>query len=131
MKIYMAARYSRREEMHLYAAVLTGEGHQVTSRWILGTHEAADDDTRRWAEFWQDDCDDIDRSDTLILFTERGAVPRNTRMVEFGRAQGRAGMRLVVVGPVENPACAAPGVLQFDTWGEFVQSIIDATEGGQ
>jgi hypothetical protein len=38
MKIYLAARYSRRPEMCRYAQQLENLGYEVTSRWLNGTH---------------------------------------------------------------------------------------------
>ena len=36
MKIYLAARYSRIEELNVYAQELRDMGYEVTSRWLLG-----------------------------------------------------------------------------------------------
>ena len=36
MKIYLAARYSRMEELRGYADELAAAGHVITSRWICG-----------------------------------------------------------------------------------------------
>jgi hypothetical protein len=126
MKIYMAARYSRRLEILAYATALAAEGHEITSRWLNGTHEARDGDTRRWGEFAQDDIDDIGQSDTVIAFTERDGPGRNRggRHVEFGVGL-ITGRKMIVIGPVENVFHALPGVLQFDTWGAFMAVLLD------
>lgn len=81
MKIYLAARYSRREELCRYRSELEDLGHQVTSRWLHGNHqiddaglsaEAAQDERIRFAtEDWQDLMD----ADWCISFTE---VPRQS-----------------------------------------------------
>ena len=42
MKIYMAARYSRRLELCGYREKLQELGHEVTSRWLNGTHQITD-----------------------------------------------------------------------------------------
>lgn len=39
MKIYLAARYGRREELAGYRKELEAEGHIVTSRWLRGNHD--------------------------------------------------------------------------------------------
>ena len=121
MKIYLAARYGRRIEMLGIAQCLTRAGHQVTSRWIDGCHEAADGDTDRWQEFAQDDLDDILRADTVVSFTERQAFPHGSRHVEFGMAY--AWCKMVIIGPLENPFHALPGVLRFDTLAEFLDAL--------
>ena len=36
MKLYLASRYDRREELATIAGVLEEQGHQVTSRWLAG-----------------------------------------------------------------------------------------------
>ena len=45
MEIYLAARYSRLDELSSYAADLRALGHTVEARWLLGNqqlHEGAD-----------------------------------------------------------------------------------------
>ena len=41
MKIYLAAKYSRMEELREYRNQLIALGHTVTSRWLDGNHEQA------------------------------------------------------------------------------------------
>ena len=118
MRIYMAARYSRRLELLAYAKELRAAGHEVTSRWLNGTHEAADNDTSRWGDFAKDDLEDIRRSDVIVLFTETALVPRNSRMVELGIALGLA-KRIIIVGPRENVFCCLPDVLVYRSWEDF------------
>lgn len=45
MKIYLAARYSRREELCGYRDELTNLGHNVQARWLNGEHQLANDGT--------------------------------------------------------------------------------------
>lgn len=115
MKTYIAAMYSRRVEMLDYAGQLTRAGHTVTSRWLNGTHEAADGDKSQWGDFASDDLEDISKAECLILFTETHTPPRNSRMVEMGYALG-IGVRVVVVGPIENVFCQLPDVLRYASW---------------
>ena len=120
MKFYLAARYGRREELLEYAKRLRGLGHEITARWLYGSHEAADDDKSHWKDFAQDDFDDIIGSDVLISFTEHELHPRGSRHVEFGIAL-RGGQRLVVIGPVENVFHAMPEVLVYPDWETFLE----------
>lgn len=122
MKIYLAARYGRRLEIQQYANELLARGHQVIARWLDGLHEAADGDRRRWAQFAQDDLDDIRRCDTVVSFTESGLHPRGSRHVEFGIALAMEKM-LVVIGPVENVFHALPRVLVFPTFADFLSVV--------
>lgn len=45
MNIYLAARYSRREELSAYRAELEILGHSVQARWLNGEHQLANDGT--------------------------------------------------------------------------------------
>lgn len=45
MKIYLAARYSRREELVAYRKQLQDIGHDVQARWLNGEHQLANDGT--------------------------------------------------------------------------------------
>ena len=126
MRIYLAARYSRREELCGYRSELERLGHTVTARWLNGEHQAADDDPGPLAEqFAQHDYDDLRYSDLLINFTEapRSDANRGGRHVEFGIALGwvREGyelgpQRVMVVGPRENVFHWLAPIEQFDTW---------------
>jgi hypothetical protein len=126
MKIYLAARYSRRTELLGFAKELESLGHRITSRWLLGDHllddkglsvQAADSERERFAcEDW---CDLMD-SDMVISFTEepRGTTSRGGRHVEFGAAMAR-GKQCVVIGHRENVFHHLPGVEFYKTWAEF------------
>lgn len=103
VRVYLAARYGRRDEMQGTARWLRSLGYVVTSRWV----ECEDDDqmdspeAARWAV---NDVTDVLASDVLVLFGERAGVPgagRGGRMVELGVALG-AGKEIIIVGPVEN-----------------------------
>lgn len=39
MNFYLAARYSRREELCGYRSQLENDGHTVTGRWLNGSHQ--------------------------------------------------------------------------------------------
>jgi hypothetical protein len=99
MKIYLASRYDRREELAGIARLLEAQGHHVTSRWLEG-HGAPDADSALY------DLTDVIVADALVLFTEEPTAhvayaARGGRHVEFGYAL-RAGKRMFVVGPREN-----------------------------
>ena len=74
MKVYLAARYSRREELCGYREQLVAMGHEVTSRWLNGEHQALDEElvTRPSLamRFALDDLEDIEASRMLVAFTE-------------------------------------------------------------
>ncbi len=134
MRIYLAARYSRREEMRIIAAELETMGHEVTSRWINGSHELTDhpayeDRTRLACE----DMQDLYRADVVISFTEqpRAALDnpgRGGRHVEFGLALRNPGQRKIVVGWRENVFHYLPEVEFYETWEQAKKALKD--QGG-
>ena len=42
MKVYLAARYSRRDELNGYADELRAAGHRVDARWLRGEPRTAE-----------------------------------------------------------------------------------------
>lgn len=123
MKIYLAARYSRREELCGYAEDLRNLGHTITSRWLAGSHQVSDaglseegspEERQRFAE---EDWADLMSAECCVSFTEqpRVANSRGGRHVEFGAALA-AGKRCVVVGPRENVFCCLRQVEHHQDW---------------
>lgn len=132
MRVYLAARYSRRLELCEYRERIDSiEGFQVKSRWLNGEHQISDQgvpigekgeslvecpegdngslDPRACAlraKFAEDDVDDVLESDVLIAFTEppRSNSSRGGRHVELGIAIG-SGKLVCVVGHRENIFC--------------------------
>lgn len=130
VKIYLAARYSRREELCGYRAELEALGHRVTSRWLNGNHqiddaglsaEAAQEERVRFAS---EDWNDLMAADWCISFTEtpRSSNSRGGRHVEFGAALA-TGKVCVVVGPRENVFHCLPGVEWFPDWTAFATDL--------
>jgi nucleoside 2-deoxyribosyltransferase len=116
VKIYLAARYSKHPEMREAAAYLAARGHEVTSRWINGSHELGDhptDEARR--RLAVEDCEDLRSADVVIAFSEAPRTVSNQRggrHVEFGMALA-LGKPIYVVGPKENVFHYLPGVCHF------------------
>lgn len=146
--VYLAARYSRREELAEYAAVLGFAGFSVTSRWLQGQHQIDDDGrpigddkeqrfedpdddapeiVRLRQRFVMEDLEDVRRSNWMIAFTEepRKSTSRGGRHVEFGIAIER-GIPIVVIGPRENLFHWGPWVTWFPDWLSFVAASIDS-----
>lgn len=108
MKIYIAARFSRRNEANRLAQKLKTYGHDISCRWVkpdcdhlmpTGLSEQAEDNERR--RFAMEDLEDIQACDWMISLMEE---PRNNsrggRHVEFGVALGLR-KRLTIIGPRE------------------------------
>lgn len=124
-RIYLAGRYSRREELLRIGKQLKGMGHEVTSRWLLGKHEMKDERPghEEAMMFAEEDIQDILKADVLVAFTEEPGAQkgraRGGRHVEFGYAIAR-GMRVCVVGHRENVFCHLPEVMHFDSTERFM-----------
>jgi len=138
MNIYLAARYSRREELCRHKVDLEARGHQVPARWLLGAHQIDDKGLALGAEgeaavermseayaetlalrekFAADDFEDVFYADLMVAFTEqpRASSSRGGRHVEFGLALGM-GKPIIIVGPRENIFCCLPEITVYPTW---------------
>ena len=128
IRVYLAARYSRREELCRYADDLRALGIEVTSRWLAGNHQIDDAGLSVEAKsaertrFATEDYADVMAADWCISFTEtpRSSNSRGGRHVEFGAALA-SGLRVVVIGPRENVFHCLPDVEVYPGWAEFVE----------
>lgn len=125
--IYLAARYSRNEEMRRYRDILEQEfGFSVTSRWIdqhgnqleesMGPSEIAANLTGA-AAFAAKDIEDVRAAQILIHFTTGEPGGKGGRHTEMGIALA-LGKHITIIGPRENVFQAIPHE-QFDTWDDF------------
>lgn len=149
-RIYLAARYSRREELCRYREELQACGHNVQARWLDGKHQLSnegipigdtgerlvemDDDASTEiknaelrSHFANDDWEDVTKADLVISFTEppRSNASRGGRHVEFGIALA-TGARVIVVGYRENIFHWLPKVEFSPTW---AQAFFELVEG--
>jgi len=124
MRVYLAARFSRRAELAGYAEILRSSGIEVTSRWLGGNHQIPKDgevdgfEARRFA---REDIEDLLAADTVVCFTEPDGTPhtRGGRHVEFGLALG-VGKQVILIGPRENVFYWLPAVWRYkDFWNWF------------
>jgi len=142
VKIYLAARYSRRAELQRYARELVLLGHEVTARWLLGQHRITDeqlagaastaslDDLRLGQRYARDDITDVAHADLLIAFTEqpRSTSSRGGRHVEHGIALALH-KPVWLVGPRENVFHTLADGL-FATWPGAVRALGLITASG-
>ena len=120
MRVYLAARYSKKKELREYAKQLRKAGITCTSSWL---REKADDGTlSRFDDAYLTQCAerdfrDIYDSHTLVLFTVPETEPtrRGGRHVEFGMAYGLK-LDVIICGPRENIFHYMRGIQQFDTF---------------
>ena len=135
MKVYLAARFSRLEELLGYKAELETHGIAVTSRWLLGGHEwvgVPDEEipAEQNGVFARIDLDDIDAADMIVCFTEEPGSPysRGGRHVEFGYALAK-GKPPLLVGHLENIFCCLPEVGLVETWPDALASLLRIQAG--
>lgn len=134
-KIYLAARYSRRDELAGYAEQLREMGYEVTSRWLNGNHQISDEglseeDSREERErFATEDFEDLASAGCVISFTEppRSGNSRGGRHVEFGMAVA-LGHRLMVVGHRENVFHCLPRVEFYPVWASCLAALFEEVE---
>ena len=130
--VYLAARYSRLEELQVYAADLRAIGYRVEARWLLGNHQIHEDADKVESEtvsvpiegrnFALDDFEDVHDADMLIAFSETaGGASRGGRHVEFGLALAWR-KKVIVVGPRENVFHTLAGVTHFWSWGDVIEA---------
>jgi len=130
MKVYIAARFSRRSEANKLANMLMAKGYEITSRWVLPecdhvmptglSSQAEDSERRRYA---REGLEDIGACDWMISLTDE---PRNNgrggKHVEFGYALG-LGKSLTIIGPRETVSHTLYTVDHFSTMENFMESL--------
>lgn len=119
MRVYLAARYSRKNEIAALIPIFGAHGISVGSRWLLEPHPPDTKLCEVSPEFCTDtaqvDMEDIEMCDTLVFFSEDPLVgtPRGGRHVEMGFALG-IGKRIAVIGAErENIFHFLPGVVHY------------------
>ena len=134
MKIYLAGRYERREELCYYADILRKAGYGINSRWLNGTHQLhpspekvdriTEDIPEEACPFAQDDFEDVSNCHILILFSEKpGSFSgRGGRHVEFGIALALHKI-ILVVGPHENVFHRLPQASCYPSWEECFRRL--------
>lgn len=143
MKLYFAARFSRRLELWTYRDDAISLGHEVTSRWLDRDIRLARDGTvtdsagepiyippgetfqRMRTQMAGEDLWDIYAADEVVVFTEDPYTPRLSRggrHVEMGYALGLA-KPITVIGPYENPYMWLSHVGHWDSWGDYRRTL--------
>lgn len=129
--VYLAGRFSRRDEFNGYAARLREAGFDVDARWLTEEHEwygGTDAEAIEAARgFALDDLADVAKADVVLVFTESpnpGGRNRGGRHVEYGIALGLR-KDIIVVGPPENVFHNLLGhVPMYDPDGGMHQAVI-------
>lgn len=123
--IYIAGRYSRRNEFRQVRDKLVKRGYVVTSNW-LNENEPLQSQMGQKSSGWYYDTQAIDlldvfRADAVLFFSEDPLVgtPRGGRHVEFGYALGLL-KPIYVIGPRENVFHYNPLVVHFNSLEDFL-----------
>jgi len=112
MIFYLAASYSRKEEVDRYAQKLVIAGHRVHSSWH--------------SEFFKEehpelvDIKELAESDTLLYFS--GGNISGGRHVEFGYGYA-SGMKICCIGKPENIFHSLPGIEWHDDFEQFLNAL--------
>lgn len=128
MNVYLAAPFSQKDQINIYAAELRAGGIEVTSSWLNEPHpptvqmpDLTHEDHQKYAI---QDIKDVRAAEIMVLFTDpTKSIVRAGRHVEFGIAIERQ-MPILVVGlEHENIFHHAPRVMHFDSW-EKVRDLL-------
>lgn len=130
MKVYLAARFSRRHEAHALGQRLQALGHTITSRWSLPdsdhvkpagmSRQAADAERQRFA---LEDIEDLRAADCCIsLMQPPRDNSRGGRHVEFGYALA-LGQRMMIIGPRETVSHHLPGVEHYGSADDLLEAL--------
>jgi hypothetical protein len=129
MKIYLASRFSRREQLRSVADELRRLGHVITSRWLETEWVNRPDESSAAPPEYREkyaviDAEDVREADCVISFTEPPGPGsgRGGRHVEFGLASAW-GKRLIVVGYRENLFHHLPGVEFFVSQWDMMRAL--------
>lgn len=135
-KFYIAARFSRQEEMRKVEADLKSFGHEVTSRWLYEESTGSDETLKaKWARY---DVEDVRNASTFLFFAEDEDAGYMTggRHVEFGMAVA-FGMQILVIGGKENifhhltwdeATRRRPQIIHYETYDMFVAECLAGGE---
>lgn len=126
MKVYLASRFGRQDEMKQHRERLRSLGFDVVSRWLdeewssARGHSVTAEDKRTWAGY---DHDDVRSCDVMVNFTEaENSHGRGGRHVEMGMAIAW-GKRTIVVGHRENVFHHLPQVEFCETFDQAVELL--------
>lgn len=114
-KVYLAAKFSRREELEKLVPFFKECGYECVARWVFGGEDGLSREDIALL-----DLEDIDKADTIVLFTHPRGEPQpgGGRFVEFGYALAN-NKECIVIGPAENVFISHPKVIRFDNLEAF------------
>jgi len=123
VKIYIAAKFARREDMRPMRDAIWSAGHEVVSTWLdeVKRPEAMESGTFK-KKLALKDVTEVSSADLLILDTH---FPSETggKEVEFGIVLGKFQTKLIwIVGPKRNVFHELADRV-FETWAEAIDAL--------
>ena len=127
-RLYLAGRYSRKEELKSYVPLLEANGFEVLTNWLkekadsnIGLDEMTNEECEDTSNV---DLTDIQSVEAMLFFAEDPltGTPRGGRHVEFGYALALK-KPIFVVGPKENIFHWQPYVTHFESIEDFVDAL--------
>lgn len=129
MKLYLAAAFSRQQEMRDYADELEGMGLHVTSRWLTEPPKPLVGQQKFLRDRALDDVADIRGCDVLVRFTDdlsASTIPSQLatggKMFETGLAYSLA-KTVYIVGGHQNIFDNLPGIQHVKDFGELKRTL--------
>lgn len=128
IRVYLAGRYSKRDEFRQFAQQLRERGVEVTSSWLEETlpldvkhNQVSKVDNLMLATA---DLNDIDRAQLVIFFAEDAEKqpPRGGRHVEFGYALAQR-KPIYVIGKEENVFHYLPNVTHWNSFSDVLEVL--------
>lgn len=128
MRVYLAARWSKRHLLQAYAQELREVNITVTSRWL--TEEPPpdrEDVAAHGARIGRINADDVKDADAVVIFTERARSHRGHggRHVELGLSIAWSKM-VIIVGPPENAFYCLPTLYEATDWPHALELLVRA-----
>lgn len=113
--VYLAAKFSRREELEKLVPFFKDCKYDCIARWVFGGEEGLSREDIALL-----DLEDVDAADAIILFTHPRGEPQpgGGRFVEFGYALAK-GKECIVIGPAENVFMSHPKVKSYTDLDHF------------
>lgn len=125
-KFYLAARYSRRDELREHKLLLEEYGVEITSRWLDEKEPLDSQMGQHTTDFYiataTIDLEDIDRADAVIFFGEnpREGIVRGGRHFEHGYAYAK-GKKMFCIAWKENVFHYLPFMEHFESVNDLIK----------
>ncbi|MCB9798274.1 hypothetical protein H6758_00945 [Candidatus Nomurabacteria bacterium] len=129
MRIYVAGRYKKLEEIRKIYKILEEKKHTITNKWTeQHSIKPYQDNMDKVAQYLSEDFDGIDAADLFVLLAEYAADARGCH-IELGYAlrkrQIQGSPKIFVVYPQDNPSLfyLHANITLVDSFEKFLESM--------